>query len=66
MYQIEHIQEVSAPVGEVWGFIKTPLNLNRISPEELRFEFLSAVPEAMYPGLIIRYRLNIPIIGKWE
>lgn len=66
MYYIEHVQEVSAPVEKVWEFIKTPLNLNQITPEELRFEFLGAVPEAMYPGLIIRYRLRIPFFGKWE
>jgi ligand-binding SRPBCC domain-containing protein len=57
---------VNAPVKVVWDFIATPRNLNRITPEELSFEILNHVPEVMFNGLLIEYKVNIPYFGRWR
>ena len=47
------------------GLFATPKNLNEVTPDDLVFEITSTLPEKMYTGLIITYRikpmLNIPI-----
>lgn len=57
---------VPAPVEVVWDFIATPKNLNLITPQNLSFTILSEAPEKMYEGLLIRYRVSIPLFGKWS
>jgi ligand-binding SRPBCC domain-containing protein len=42
---------------EAWPFFSTPRNLERITPDFLRFQIVSQVPEEIYSGLIIRYRI---------
>lgn len=66
MHLICETQDVSAPVEEVWEFLKNPKNLNQITPSDLRFEFLDPLPEEMYNGLILRYRIQIPLFGRWN
>jgi ligand-binding SRPBCC domain-containing protein len=57
-------QELKAPVETVWRFIATPRNLNRITPPDLHFAIVGEVPETMYSGLLIEYRLLIPVFGR--
>jgi ligand-binding SRPBCC domain-containing protein len=57
---------VKASVDTVWEFIATPANLNRITPENMAFEILSDLPAVMYDGLMIHYRLKIPLFGTWN
>jgi len=57
---------VRAPKEKVWDFISTPANLNRITPENMAFEILTELPEVMYDGLLIHYRVKIPIFGRWN
>ena len=50
---------------EAWDFFATPRNLNAVTPKELEFRITSDVPDKMYEGLIISYKikpmLNIPV-----
>jgi ligand-binding SRPBCC domain-containing protein len=50
---------------EAWVFFATPRNLNAVTPKELEFRITSDVPDTMYEGLMITYKikpmLNIPI-----
>lgn len=50
---------------EAWDFFSTPNNLNKITPEDMVFKITSDVPEKMYAGLLISYKitplLNIPL-----
>ena len=55
-------QIIPATIDECWQFFSDPRNLARITPEKLRFEILSEVPEHIYPGLMIRYRVR-PFLG---
>jgi ligand-binding SRPBCC domain-containing protein len=50
---------------EAWDFFATPANLNAVTPKELEFRITSDVPEKMYEGMMISYKikpmLNIPV-----
>jgi ligand-binding SRPBCC domain-containing protein len=61
-HQIRFQQIVPAALDEVWQFFATPKNLPRITPPHLKFEILTPVPEKMYPGLMIGYRVR-PLLG---
>ncbi|MDZ7694474.1 MAG: SRPBCC family protein [Balneolaceae bacterium] len=63
MYQLNQEQIFHAPVEEVWEFISRPENLNTITPPELDFEIISEVPDKMYNGLLIQYKVKLPLLG---
>ena len=67
MYTLEQEQLVNADLERCWNFLKSPANLNLITPDDLHFQIVSSVPEDMYNGLIIEYRISIPVIGvqRW-
>ena len=50
---------------QAWDFFATPKNLNKVTPSGLVFEITSDLPEKMYEGLMITYRIkpmfNIPV-----
>ena len=46
------------------GLHPPPENLNRITPPELDFEIITDLPDEMLNGLIIEYRIGIPLLGK--
>lgn len=60
-------QEQFLPItlDEAWDFFSTPKNLNEITPEDMVFEIKSDLPDKMYAGMFIIYRLkpmlNIPV-----
>lgn len=66
------IQEQFLPISleEAWDFFATPKNLNEVTPKELSFEILTDLPNKMYEGLMISYRirpmLNIPVFWCTE
>ncbi len=70
MKRIKQEQFIPLPIEEVWDFFATPKNLNAVTPKELDFQITSDVPEKMYPGLIITYKikpmLNIPLSWMTE
>ncbi|MDB5121871.1 MAG: hypothetical protein JWN56_3089 [Sphingobacteriales bacterium] len=65
MHLIKQEQFLPISLDEAWNFFATPKNLNEVTPADLVFEITSVLPERMYTGLIITYRikpmLNIPI-----
>lgn len=67
MYLLEKEQLVTASLDDSWDFLKNPANLNLITPADLYFLIVSPVPENMFDGLIIEYRITIPIFGaqRW-
>jgi ligand-binding SRPBCC domain-containing protein len=64
MYTLEREQLVTASLEESWDFLKNPANLNLITPAGLHFSIISTVPEDMFDGLIIEYRISIPLLGS--
>lgn len=66
MHTLEREIIINAPAEEVWEFLATPVNLDRLTPPELRFRILSEVPEQMFNGLMILYEIGIPLFGRWR
>lgn len=62
MYRYEQQQLVPANLDEVWDFFSNPRNLQRLMPDDMSFEMLDDIPEKMYPGLLLRYRVA-PLLG---
>jgi len=66
------IQEQFLPISleEAWSFFASPNNLNEVTPDDLSFEMLTELPERMYEGLMISYRIrpmfNIPVFWCTE
>lgn len=54
-------------IHEAWRFFSDPQNLRDLTPPSLNFEVTSALPEKMYPGLIITYRITplLKIPRQW-
>lgn len=66
-YQFTRIQDIPADLDTVWAFISRPENLQEITPAYMGFEVTHLSGEAMYPGMIIAYRVR-PLAGiplKW-
>jgi ligand-binding SRPBCC domain-containing protein len=65
MYQIKRTQLVKTDIETCWTFFSSPKNLKIITPDYMGFNTLTEVPEKMYEGLMIEYKvtplLNIPL-----
>jgi len=62
-YQFKREQLISASQLDLWDFISSPANLKKITPPEMGFDIVSgAVPEKMYAGMIVKYRVR-PLFG---
>ncbi|MEY3399031.1 MAG: hypothetical protein RL220_1625 [Bacteroidota bacterium] len=62
-YRLKYEQHIPASLEEIWEFISSPHNLKVITPPYMGFIVTSEeVPEKMYPGLIITYKVS-PVAG---
>ena len=66
MYELYRELIIKTTRKEAWDFIRNPANLNKITPSDLSFEIISDIPNEMYEGMLVEYKVNIPIIGKQE
>jgi ligand-binding SRPBCC domain-containing protein len=64
MPQLRSEQFIPGDPAKVWDYFATPYNLNELTPPDLRFEILSELPEHMYAGQMIEYRIS-PLPGIW-
>lgn len=62
LQQLSRQQDLPISLGEAWGFFSRPENLAKITPQDLGFEVISTVPEQMYAGMIVSYRVR-PLAG---
>jgi hypothetical protein len=58
MYTLYREQYVTAMLSSAWDLLKNLANLDRITPPDLQFQIVSLVPEEMFNGLIIEYRIK--------
>lgn len=58
MKSLRQEQFLPISINEAWEFFSSPKNLNRVTPKELNFEISSDVPDKMYEGLIIKYKIK--------
>jgi ligand-binding SRPBCC domain-containing protein len=65
MHKLKQTQFLPISLDQAWNFFATPRNLNEVTPADLVFEITSEIPDKMYEGLMITYRikpmLNIPV-----
>ena len=62
MHQLKRTQQLPIDLQTAWDFFSSPKNLATITPDELGFTILSELPEKMYPGLFIKYKVT-PLLG---
>lgn len=62
MYQLKRTQFIKTDIEQAWDFFSSPKNLQVITPPYLGFEIKSELPEKMYPGLFISYKVS-PLLG---
>jgi len=60
--RLEYQQDLPIPPAGAWEFFSKPSNLAQITPADLAFEVVSPVPERMYAGMIVLYRVR-PLFG---
>lgn len=60
--KLEYHQDLPISQAEAWDVFSRPDNLARITPANLGFEVTCALPERMYAGMIVTYRVR-PLFG---
>jgi len=64
MPRLLYTQFIPAAPAQVWEFFATPNNLNELTPPGVNFQILGELPERMYAGQLIAYRIS-PLPGVW-
>ncbi len=61
VYRLHRQQVLPLTLEECWEFFSSPRNLSQITPGYMNFRIvhISGPSEAMFPGQIIRYKVNI-------
>ena len=62
IFQIKSKQTLNITLEESWDFFSNPSNLPKITPPWLKLKVTSNVPEKMYAGMIITYKVY-PFLG---
>ncbi len=62
VHRMETVQRVPVAMEEAWRFFSDPRNLAKITPPSLGFQVTSPLPERVYAGLIITYKVR-PLFG---
>lgn len=57
VHRLHRSQHLPISLERAWPFFSTPRNLEQITPGFLNFEITSEVPDDIYSGLIITYRI---------
>ncbi len=58
MHKLKQEQFLPISLDQAWNFFATPKNLNEVTPSDMVFEITSELPEKMYEGLIITYKIK--------
>ncbi len=58
VHRFEATQLLRVPRDTAWRFFSNPRNLSRITPRDMRFTVTSDLPDEIYPGLMITYRVH--------
>jgi len=58
IYQLYRQRRLNLPRQVAWDFFSSPYYLNEITPDFFNVEISSKVPEKIYTGLMISYRMK--------
>ena len=64
MHFLKQQQILPASRSDVWDFVSNPKNLTRITPPDMEFEIIGEVPDKCSSGLLIEYRVRVPLLGR--
>jgi ligand-binding SRPBCC domain-containing protein len=62
VFTLRREQQLPISVKEAWDFFSTPRNLARITPADMDFTIVSELPDAIYSGMQIAYKVR-PLLG---
>jgi ligand-binding SRPBCC domain-containing protein len=62
IHVLDSSQIIKASIERAWEFFSNPHNLAKITPPELDFTVLTALPERIHSGMMIEYRVR-PLLG---
>lgn len=63
VFSLKRVQEIPITIDEAWKFFSTPHNLERITPNDIKFSIIGDKEEKkMYAGQMISYIIK-PILG---
>lgn len=63
IYTFQKEQHLKVSIDEIWDFISSPANLQKITPPSMGFDVRTAnLPDKMYPGMMIKYKVK-PLAG---
>ncbi len=51
-------QTIPVSIEKAWDFFSDPKNLNEITPEDMTFRIINSLPERMYEGMLIHYKIS--------
>ena len=63
MHHLKQSQTLPVDREVLWEFISVPQNLNKITPPDMAFEIIWEPPEKTYSGLLLEYRVKVPLLG---
>ena len=63
MHYLKQTQTLPVDREILWEFISVPQNLNKITPPEMAFEIIGDPPEKTFAGLLLEYRVKVPLLG---
>ena len=63
MHHLKQSQTLPVDRKVLWEFISVPQNLNKITPPDMAFEIIGEQPEKAYAGLLLEYRVKVPLLG---
>lgn len=64
MYTLERTMQVQTTKEKAWDFIRNPANLNLITPPDMAFTIKTQLPDEMFEGMLVEYRVKIPMMGQ--
>lgn len=59
IYTLTSEQLLPITLDEAWKFFSTPRNLDKITPEEMKFKITNNPPDKTYVGQMITYKIGI-------
>lgn len=62
LHQFKAKQILPISLDKAWSFFSDPGNLSKLTPEYLNFKITTELPNEMYEGMIISYKVH-PILG---
>jgi ligand-binding SRPBCC domain-containing protein len=67
IHVLKQEQNLPISISEAWDYFSRPENLNEITPPDMNFRILTNLPERVYPGLMIVYKVQVfpMVVFEW-